>query len=247
MVTVALDVHSGLTQLAAVSQDGEVLLELQVETRPEELRRVVSGIRGPKRVVFEEGPLSGMINDALKGVAQEIIAADPTMNALIARAEDSTDEKDALRLATLARAGSVHPVYVPEEPYRTLRSVVRYDHAMSREVGAAKSRVKALCRRSAIPCRGPGVYRSAGRREARAMLPNASLKWQLDSLGRQLDMLRRERLGAHRVVSMMSRKLPEVARLKTIPGVGQVVAPALVAWIAAQRPAFGWTRRGSRA
>jgi hypothetical protein len=72
------------------------------------------------------------------------------------------------------------------------------------------------------------------------MLPNASLKWQLD-------MLRRERLGAHRVVSKMSRKLPEVARLKTIPGVGAIVAPTIVAWIAAQRPAFGWTRCASRA
>jgi hypothetical protein len=121
--------------------------------RGAEACRVVSGISGPKRVVFEEGPLSGLIRDALKGVAQEVIAADPTKNALIAHAEDSTDEKDALRLARLSRTGSVHPVYLPEEPYRTLRSVVRYDHAMSREVGATKSRVKALCRRSAIPCR----------------------------------------------------------------------------------------------
>jgi transposase len=231
MMIVALDVHSGLSQLAAVSEDGEVLLELQVETRPEELRRVVSGIRGPKRVVFEQGPLSGMIRDALKGIADEVIAADPTRNALIARAEDSTDEKDTLRLATLARNRSIHPVYVPEEPYRTFRSVVRYDHAMSRAVTATKSRVKALCRRSAIPCEGHGVYRSAGRRDARARLPNASLKWQFDSLGRQLDLLRLERLGAHRVVSKMSRKLPAVAKLKTIPGVGAIVAPTIVAWI----------------
>lgn len=36
----------------------------------------------------------------------------------------------------------------------------------------------------------------------------------------------------------MSRKLPAVARLKTIPGVGAIVAPTIVAWIAAQRPAF---------
>jgi hypothetical protein len=134
MMNVALDVHSRLTQLAAVSEHGEILLELQVETRSEELRRLVSGISGPKRVVFEERPLSGLIRDAPKGVAQEIIAADPARNALIARAEDSTDDKDALRLARLSRTGPVHPVYVPEEPHRTLRSVVRYDHAMSRKL-----------------------------------------------------------------------------------------------------------------
>ena len=65
------------TQLAAVSEHGEVLLEPQAETRPEELGRVVSGTSGPRRVVFEEGPLSGPIRDALKGVAREVVAADP--------------------------------------------------------------------------------------------------------------------------------------------------------------------------
>ena len=52
MKTVALDVHADVCQLALVTKDGEVLLEMQVPTRPEELRRVVAGIPGPKRVVF---------------------------------------------------------------------------------------------------------------------------------------------------------------------------------------------------
>ena len=72
MGIVTLDVHAQLCQLVAVTEHraaqgsstgvtrrgGEVIIELQVETRPEELRRVVGGIPGPKRVVFEEGPLS---------------------------------------------------------------------------------------------------------------------------------------------------------------------------------------------
>ena len=52
MKTVTLDVHAGTSQLLAVSESGEVLIELQVKTSPEELRRVVGGIPGPKRVLF---------------------------------------------------------------------------------------------------------------------------------------------------------------------------------------------------
>ncbi len=52
MKTVALDVHADVSQLALVTKDGEVLLEMRVPTRPEELRRFVAGIPGPKRVVF---------------------------------------------------------------------------------------------------------------------------------------------------------------------------------------------------
>ncbi len=41
MKTVALDVHADVSQLAVVTKDGEVLLEMQVRTAPEDLRRVV--------------------------------------------------------------------------------------------------------------------------------------------------------------------------------------------------------------
>jgi len=74
MKTIALDVHTVQSQMDVVSEDGEVLLERQVETDPEELRRAVVAIPGPKRVVFEEGPLSGLIRDALASVADEVIS-----------------------------------------------------------------------------------------------------------------------------------------------------------------------------
>jgi hypothetical protein len=58
MKTVTLDAHTERSQMAVISEHGEILIELQVETTPEKLRRVVSGITGPKRVVLESGPLS---------------------------------------------------------------------------------------------------------------------------------------------------------------------------------------------
>ncbi len=46
MKTVALDVHADMCQLALVTKDGEVLLEMQVQTAPEELRRMRPGQSG---------------------------------------------------------------------------------------------------------------------------------------------------------------------------------------------------------
>ena len=77
----------------------------------------------------------------------------------------------------LDRAGVTHEVYVPPEPYRTLRSLVHYDYALARAVTRTKNQLKALLRRYAIPCRGVGVYRKAGRNEVAAALPNASVRW----------------------------------------------------------------------
>ena len=84
---VPLDVHADASQVTAVSDDGELLFEMKTPTEREALRAVVGGVPGPKRVVFEEGPLSGMIVDALRDVCSGVVSCDPTHNALTARSE----------------------------------------------------------------------------------------------------------------------------------------------------------------
>jgi hypothetical protein len=96
MKTVALDVHTEMTQLCVCLADGRVVAEKAIETKAEVLRREVGAVQGPKRVVFENGPLAGMVMDAVRGVAEEVISCDATRNALIARADDSNDRNDAL-------------------------------------------------------------------------------------------------------------------------------------------------------
>ena len=231
MKIVSLDVHKDASQLFAVTEKGEVVLEMKVATEPETLRTIIGGIPGPKRVVFEEGPLSGMLTDALKNVADEVVACDPTKNALIARNENSNDKRDARDLAILARMRKLHPVFVPPEPYRTLRSLLVYDERVQRGITATKNRIKALCRRCGIRYRGAGVYRSANRDGVLAQITEPGLRWQMRSLYRQLDLLRRERVGAHRTKGKVGRKLPIVRLLDTAPGVGPMTAQTVAAWI----------------
>ena len=231
MKTIALDVHAEVSQLALVTKDGEVLLEMQVPTRAEELRRVVAGIPGPKRVVFEEGPMSGLVHDAVKDVADKVVSVDPTRNALIARAEDASDEKDAVRLAELANNRSTREVYVPEEPYRTLRSLTRYDHTLADSLTAAKNALKALCHRWAVPCKGTRIFTKDARDEFCTQLPTSPLRWQFQSLARRLDSIGLERIRAKRTVARLSRKLPVIEKLTTVPGIGSVGSHTLVAWI----------------
>jgi len=231
MKTVSLDVHSESSQLVAITEGGEVVLELQVATDASELRRIIGGIPGPKRVVFEEGPMSGMIHDALAGIADEIISCDPTRNALIALSEHKTDEGDARRLAELARLGSIREVYVPPEPYRTLRSLLVHDYHLMQRITGVKNRIKAMCRRHVIRYRGGSVYRSANRGGVMERLPSAELRWQMGSLYRELDLFRRERVGTHRIIRRICKGIPDVALLMSIPGVGPITAQTIVAWL----------------
>lgn len=231
MKTIALDVHAEWSQLAAYTENGTPLLELKVATKAEDLQRIVRGIPGPKRVVFEEGPLSGLIHDALVGEADEIISSNPTFNALIARAEDANDENDARRLAILSRAGALRGVYVPPEPFRTWRGLVQYDYSMAQATTMLKNRIKGLCRRQGIPQRGVQLYRAANRKALLKQITQPQACWHMESLCRRLDALRVERVSLHRVMGAMSRSVSVVKRLQTIPGFGALTARTVVAWI----------------
>lgn len=232
MKVVSLDVHKDASQLTVMDERGEVQLEMKVATQAEALRSVIGGIGGPKRVVFEEGPLSGMVYDAVKDLCEEVTSCDPAHNALIAQAEDSNDERDARRLAELAQLKAVRPIYVAPEPYRTLRSLAVHDHRLASNAAGIRNRIGALCRRRGVNRRGKGIYAGRQREEILCQMGNGALRWQMESLYRLLDAVRAERSGVRRVVREWARKIGVIGRLDGIPGVGPITARTLVAWIA---------------
>ena len=232
MKIVSLDVHTEASQLAVISEGGEVVLEMKVPTDPNALAKLIAGIPGPKRVVFEQGPLAARLHDALKDCCEEVISSDPTYNALIARAEDSNDERDARRLGTLAQVNAVRKVYIAPEPYRTLRNLLVYDNRLERNLTGTRNRIKGLYRRYGVAYRGRSVYGRRGRKRLIDELAEPMARWQIDSLYRQLDLLVDERKNARRHLRKISQTIPTVSRMQGIPGVGPITAWTLVAWIA---------------
>jgi transposase len=229
---VSLDVHGETSQLCLMSEEGEVLLEMAVATQREELRRIIGSIPGPKQVVFEEGPLSAMLTDALQDLAEEVVSCDPTKNALISEAEDSNDERDARRLATLARLGTLHQVYNAPEPFRTMRSLLLHDRRLEKWSTSNKNRIKALCHRHGLVNKGKGVFSPKKQSATAAQMANSYLGWQMGSLYRQLQVAVAERRATHQMLTQLCRD--EQARLKrfdTVPGVGVQTARTVLAWI----------------
>jgi hypothetical protein len=228
---VSLDVHKDASLVTVVSEDGVVEREWKLPTDPAILRQVIQGVEGRKRAVFEEGPLSALLHDALKEVCDEVTSCDPTRNAMIARAEDSSDERDARRLATLTRADAIREVRVAPEPYRTLRSLTEYDERVQRGVTSVKNRILALGARQGLVRKARSLFARRKRAAVLDEIKNAGVRWQMESLCRRLDALREERVSGWRVARQLTRKLKEVDQIDTIPGVGALVSRTMVAWI----------------
>jgi transposase len=169
--------------------------------------------------------------DALSGQVEEITSCDPTRNRLIATAVDSNDQRDARRLGTLARSGALHPVFVPEEPYRTLRSVVVHEQRLTRLSTESMLKVKALCRRHLVDCRGRRVYAKTARSEVLAQMPSAGARSLMASYFRVMDLARIERIGIQRDIRAIVKPIRPFKRIQTVPGVGRIVAWTFLAWL----------------
>ena len=231
MLTVSLDVHSGTSQMAVVGEKGEWIVEMKVATTRTALAEAVDAVGDPKRVVYEQGPLARLVEDALAGRCEELICSDPSHNALIACAEDASDERDARRLATLAQVDSVRRVRIPPEPYRSLRSLLVYAHRLTNDMAKVKNRIKGVYRSEGVACKGKQVYGRRRREEFRKAVRSGAVRWQLESLYRNLDALALERREARAQITRLTRGLAVVRRLRQIPGVGPVTSQTLVAWI----------------
>jgi transposase len=240
MKIIALDVHTEKSQMVVTNGHGLILLEKTIATKHADLRREIAAISGRKRVVFENGGMSGLIMDALRGVADEIVACDATQNSLIAHAEDSCDERDARRLAMLSRVNALKGVYVPDEPFRTIRSLVNHEYNLMVQNTRTVARIKALCRRHGVSYKGNNVL-VKNQRGAFLLAIGSLGRFQMESLYRQLDEGRKECVRANREVKKHLGPLPLYARLTRIPGIGPVTARTLIAWIVDPRRFKSWS------
>lgn len=231
MTNITLDVHSGRTQFSASRADGTIICESIIETNPEALLRATREIAGPKRVVFENGPLAAMVIDALQDEVEEIIACDPARNALIACAEDSNDERDARRLAVLTRANALAAVYVPAPFYRSLRSLTRLQLSNARRRAQIIVQLKAFCLRQGVALPGQQVFAKSRRDTVLSRFAEPANRFQIESLLRLFDAVSTECLATKAQLRSMTRSLPVTSRLMAITGIGELTAYNLIAWI----------------
>jgi transposase len=92
-------------------------------------------------------------------------------------------------------------------------------------------RLKAFCRMQGVEYQGKSIYRKKGRAAVVARFPEKS-RFQIGSLYRLLDGARDERRAIRCELRKLSRRMPAIKRMQTVPGIGPVVARTLAAYIA---------------
>jgi transposase len=152
-VFVGMDVHKASIEIALADSTGEVRRYGEVGGDAASVDRVVRKLRSVHRnplFVYEAGPCGFWLYRRLTAQGLGCMVVSPSMTPRRAGERIKTDRRDALKLARLARAGELTPIYVPDERDEAIRDLVRAREdavAMQRQ---ARQRLQALLLRNEI-------------------------------------------------------------------------------------------------
>jgi len=149
---IGMDVHQATISVAVMDSSGKLIMECILETKAATILEFIAGLRGTLSVTFEEGTSAAWLHDLLKPHVARVVVCDPRKNALLKDGSKS-DRIDARKLAELLRGNQLHPVYHGEHGVRTLKELGRSYLTLTQDVSRVMTRIKALYRGWAIPCR----------------------------------------------------------------------------------------------
>jgi len=146
---VGMDVHKGSIDIAVAEEPGEVRHHGRIGGDLAALGKAVRKLESLGRslvFVYEAGPCGYGIYRMLKARSHACWVVSPSNTPRRARDRIKTDRRDCLKLAGLARAGELTPIYVPDPADEAMRDLVRTREdavAMQRQ---ARHRLAALLR-----------------------------------------------------------------------------------------------------
>lgn len=228
-----LDVHSQFCEYGASTPGGRMVDRGRVPTALPTLRQLVQSLRRPRRVVLEEGPMSGWIYRGLRSVADEIVVCDPRRNALIAKDGDKDDPIDVEKLTQLTRADCLRPVHhSSSESQAAFKQLVALYHDRVTHRVAEANRVIWFLREDGIVVQEAAIVDPQRREDLRKRLPGRrSTQLGFRTLLESYDSAREveERLQAE--VMREGRKIGQIRRFTALPGVAWIRAATFYVYI----------------
>src|SRR5919106_395063 len=149
-VFVGMDVHKESIEIALADQ-AEVRRYGEIGGDADCVDRAVRKLRSVHRhllFVYEAGPCGFWLYRRLTAQGLACMVVSPSMTPKRAGERVKTDRRDAVKLARLARAGELTPIYIPDERDEAMRDLVRAREdavAMQRQ---ARQRLQALLLRN---------------------------------------------------------------------------------------------------
>ncbi len=210
---------------------------------PYSVEHLVNHVRkhyGEKKVAFayEAGPTGYGLYDGLKAQQYPCVIASPSMIPKAPGQRVKTNRLDSRGLSENLRGGQLKSIHVPTTLYRELRHLTQLRDVVVSEMVAMKQRIKSLLLMEGLefPPAPAGSQWSFRVKDKLRKLPCSSVVcFKLNQLLDNLEFNEKQVLNSTREIRRFCQDDPELSQcigyLKTLPGIGWIVASQLMARI----------------
>ena len=233
-----LDVDKHSIAVTFCNHEG-LLRSLRLPYSAPQLLRYVRRHFAERRVafVYEAGPTGFGLYDDLVAEGHPCLVVAPSMVPQAPGARVKTNRLDSKKLSEGLRGGQLRSIHVPSVKYRELRHLVQLRDTHVQQLTATKCRIKALLLYEGIPfpsAEGKEKQWSAQvLNELLALICSETVRFKLDQLIGTLHFNFNAAAAAQKQIRYYCKKDPElrqsIAWLKSLPGIGEIVATHLVA------------------
>ena len=233
MVYVGMDVHSKTTTFCLHDPEAKGRRQYRTVTRPttaEAYRSVLEPFGGDCRIVYEVGTQAQWVAQIVRPLAVEVKVANASRIPWIFRSSKKNDQIDAKKLAILLAMDQVPTVHLPSGDVSTWRTLINHRRTLVVRRTAVKNQIRAILRANAVRCPYKKCWTFKGIAWLKSLTFDDGRTWLMQEL---LDQLARDDGAIKRLekkLDAIAATHPNVALLKTIPGVGPRTAEAIVAF-----------------
>lgn len=220
---IGLDLSLKTAQAAVLDPSGELVLESTIRASETGLRRFFAG-QAPSLIVVEAGGTSAWVARLAEEAGHEVLVANPRRVKLISESSRKTDRVDALTLARLAQADPalLAPIRHRSEQTQRSRGLLRVRGCLIRQRTETINVVRGLLRGFGYQVRIGAAARFTQRLE-KLELP-IELRAMVSLLLVSIDHLSAQIEKAEQAIEELAEQHPVIDLLKTVPGVGQLIA-----------------------
>jgi transposase len=226
-----MDLHRRRSVLVRMTAAGEHLETIRISNDPEYLRQVMARAGEDPEVVLEATYGWYWAADTLAELGARVHLAHPLGVKAFEYRRVKNDERDARDLADLLRMGRLPEAWIAPPPVRELRELVRHRAKLVSMRSGCKAEIHAVLAKCGLQVSMTDLFGVAGRELLDSVVLPAPYRARIDSLLRVIEGLEFEIdlfAGLARVRLVAD---PGYTALRTIPGIGPILAAVFVAEI----------------
>jgi transposase len=232
MEYIAFDAHKRYTQVSVETEEGQRRYEGRIDHVRGALQQFLATCQRGSPVAVETVGNWYWIVDEIEAAGQVPQLVHARKAKLMLGMVNKTDKLDARGLNRLQRTGTLPTVWIPPGPLRDQRDLPRTRMVLTQERTRLKNRIHATLAKYGLRLEGASdLFGRRGRQWLQAALPvlPPHSRYATERLLEQLDVLTAQILGFEQRLRTVFAPTPELQLLRTLPGVGWILA--VVLWL----------------